>query len=26
VPSSKARAEIAGCHLWPGGYDGRDRI
>jgi len=26
VPSADARAEIAGCHLWPGGYDGRDRI
>ena len=26
VPSSNARAEIAACHLWPGGYDGRDRI
>jgi hypothetical protein len=26
VSSSEARGEIAGCHLWPGGYDGRDRI
>ncbi|HEY4392514.1 MAG TPA: hypothetical protein VGP64_00550 [Polyangia bacterium] len=26
VPSADARAEIAGCRLWPGGYDGRDRI
>lgn len=26
VPSADARTEIAGCHLWPGGYDGRDRI
>jgi hypothetical protein len=26
VPSADAKAEIAGCHLWPGGYDGRDRI
>jgi hypothetical protein len=26
VPSANARAEIADCHLWPGGYDGRDRI
>lgn len=26
VPSADARAEIASCHLWPGGYDGRDRI
>jgi len=26
VPSASARAEIAVCHLWPGGYDGRDRI
>jgi hypothetical protein len=26
VPSSDARSEIADCHLWPGGYDGRDRL
>jgi hypothetical protein len=26
VPSADARTEIGGCHLWPGGYDGRDRI
>jgi len=26
VPSADGRAEIAGCRLWPGGYDGRDRI
>jgi hypothetical protein len=26
VSSADARAEIAGCHLWPGGYDGSDRI
>jgi hypothetical protein len=26
VSSSDARAQIADCHLWPGGYDGRDRI
>lgn len=26
VPSADARPEIAECHLWPGGYDGRDRI
>lgn len=26
VSSADGRAEIAGCRLWPGGYDGRDRI
>jgi Protein of unknown function (DUF2846) len=26
VSSADARTELAGCHLWPGGYDGRDRI
>ena len=26
VSSTDGRAEIAGCRLWPGGYDGRDRI
>jgi Protein of unknown function (DUF2846) len=26
VSSAAARAEIAACRLWPGGYDGRDRI
>ena len=26
VSGADARTEIAGCHLWPGGYDGSDRI
>ncbi len=26
VSSADGRAEIAGCRLWPGGYDGSDRI